>query len=156
MSVLTAAYNVAHDYKPGAGALGELIGKNATTFNHELNRTGSAKLGLLDAVKMTDMTGDERILASWAMHRNKMLVPLPDGLEPGGDCTMNGLAEFANEFAATTAHVCQSKADNKVTDNELREYFQRFGRMVVMGMALGAMLTAENAALRPSNVQAGA
>ena len=43
-------------------AIATMKPKNPTTFSHELNGTGIAKLGLLDAEKITQLTGDLRIV----------------------------------------------------------------------------------------------
>ncbi|MEH3087697.1 MAG: hypothetical protein PGN26_14450 [Xylophilus ampelinus] len=148
MTVLDAAYNVAHDYKGGAAALGARFGKNPTTFNHELAKVGSAKLGLVDAVKMTDFANDDRILIAWALHRGQMLVPLPDGADLDSDCSMQAMGAATQDFSSMVARVCEAKSDGKVTDNELRDVRQRIGVLVVGLQRLDQALAAENAALR--------
>ncbi|MFN7881804.1 MAG: phage regulatory CII family protein [bacterium] len=132
MSLLDAAYDVVHEYPGGAAAMAARLNKSPTTLCHELTRTGTAKLGLLDAKKISDFTGDLRILQAWAVEAGQMLVPLPS-LDAGSDECLARLSGAAKEFSDLVAEVSTSVADGRVSDNELgciqREAAELFARV---------------------------
>ena len=147
MDVMTAAFNVGHDYNGGAAKLAEDIGKNPNSFNAELAGTGTAKLGLRDALKMTLRTRDYRILDAFNLACGRNSVPLPDveGLETE-DC-LAALAKASREFSELCAEVLNSLGDDgKINDNE-RNRIQREG-----GQALATI----NLVMRAVDVRAEA
>lgn len=121
MHLRDVAFNVVHEYPGGAPSLAPRMGRNPTTLAHELNGTGVAKLGLLDAEKITHITGDLRILEAFARNAGQMLLPLPEALMPEDeeDCMMR-LAEAAKAFGVLCKEVATDLADTKITDNELK------------------------------------
>lgn len=118
MSLLDAAYDVVHEHPGGAAVLAVRLKKSPTTLCHELTATGSAKLGLLDAKKISDFTGDLRILQAWAGEAGQMLVPLP-GMGGGSDECLAKLSGAAKEFSDLVAEVSISLSDGDVSDNDL-------------------------------------
>jgi hypothetical protein len=87
MNVAQAAYLVAHearteDGKIGFDVLAEMLGitsrsagqilRNKVDLNNSVNH-----LTLKEAVRMTDLANDNRILEAWAAERNCVLVALP-------------------------------------------------------------------------------
>lgn len=119
MSILDAAYNVVHDYPGGAHSLGPRIGKNPTTLNHEVAGDGTAKFGLVDAVKATQLTRDMRILYSFAEECAHMCLPLPHVCTPATSSVIAALGQSSQRFAALCAEVCSGMDDGKISDNEL-------------------------------------
>ena len=98
MNLLDAAYNVVHDYPGGSHSLAPRIGKSATTLSHEVAAHGTAKLGLIDAAKITVLSGDLRILEVFAINAGQMLVPLPIDFDARSDDSMARLADSTQEF----------------------------------------------------------
>ena len=98
MSLQDAYFNVIHDSPGGAASLAPRLGKSSTTLCHEATRTGFAKAGLLDAEKITLLTGDLRILEAFANNCGQMLVPLPTATVLLDDDCMLRLADTAREF----------------------------------------------------------
>ncbi|HEY5582568.1 MAG TPA: phage regulatory CII family protein, partial [Rhodoferax sp.] len=119
MNLLDAAYNTVHDYPGGAQSLAPRLGKSGTYLSAEVAATGTAKLGLLDAEKITQLTGDLRILEAFATNCGQMLVPLPQELELTADDCMLRLALSTKEYAAFCIEVASDLADGKINDNEL-------------------------------------
>lgn len=155
MSLIDAAYNVVHDYPGGAASLAPRIGKNPTSLSHEVKQQGTAKLGLLDAQKISDIAHDLRILQAWATDAGQMLVPLPDQdlLSADDDC-LRRLAEVAQEFA----HVCKEVTadlggDGVITDNELRRIDTEIGQQIAALHALREALAANNLAHKPHHLR---
>ncbi len=56
MNATLAAFHLVSDYRGGAVALAPLMGKNPATLSHEVNPNyGAAKLGLEDAIKLSNL-----------------------------------------------------------------------------------------------------
>lgn len=145
MNLLDAAYNVVHDYKGGAASLAPRLGKASTYLSAEVSATGTAKLGLVDAEKITHLTGDLRILVAFATNAGQMLVPLPQaGDLPKDDCMLR-LADSAKEFGELCAEVAGDLADGEVNDNELTRIDRECGQLIASVHALRESLALRNA-----------
>lgn len=150
MNVMDAAFNVAEDYPGGARALAIAIGKNSTTFSHEVKGTGGAKLGLHDAVKATKRSGDLRILIAFAAECGQMVLPLPEALEMDtSDCAL-ALSALSREFADLCSEACTALSDGKVSDNEMRRLEREGGEMTQRLQSLLAAFRARNQAGKPA------
>jgi hypothetical protein len=130
MNTLDAAYNVVHDHPGGADALAPRVGKNSTTLSHEVSGTGAAKLGLLTAEKITQRTGDLRILACFAANCGQMLVPLPGAGDAKGDACMVHLADVIEGFGKLCRETAVDLADGKINDNELGRIDTEIGLVI--------------------------
>lgn len=76
--VLLAAYLVGQSCN--VSDVARKMGKGATVLGNKLNpECDSHHLTLGEAVAVTELTDDERILAAWALLRGKALVTLPSG-----------------------------------------------------------------------------
>ncbi len=117
-TILDAAYHVVHDYPGGSLSLAPRLRKAATTLSHEVAATGTAKFGLLDAVKVTAFAGDLRILQAWALEAGQMLLPLPD-LAAQSDESLAHVAAAAKEFSDLVATAAETLTDGRVSDNEM-------------------------------------
>ena len=119
MNILDAAYHLAHDYPGGAEALALRMGKQAGRLSHELTATGTAKLGLVDALKMSQLTGDYRVVHAFAAACGGMFVPLPQPDEVVTEALAD-VATCVKEFGELVTAFCTAVADGKVSRNELR------------------------------------
>lgn len=153
-SVLDAAYNVVHDYEGGAASLAPRIGKAVSTLTQEANGTPQAKLGLADAVKITQRTGDLRILLAFASECGQMLLPLPDVAAEQGDDCMRAAGEASREFAELMAEVMGARTDGRTTDNELDRVTRGVGELMRALHCLTASFVASNVASKPAHLQA--
>jgi hypothetical protein len=146
MRLRDAAYNVVHDYPGGAESLAPRMGKSSTTLNHEVNGTGSAKLGGEDMEKITQLSGDLRILHEFATNCGQMLVPLPSAGElPKDDCMMR-LAETAKEFGELCREVASDLASGYITDNMMGRINKECGLLIADVHALRESLAMRNQA----------
>ncbi len=146
MNLLDAAYNTVHDYPGGAQSLGPRLGKQGTYLSAEVAATGTAKLGLLDAEKITQLTGDLRILEAFATNAGQMLVPLPSiGLDATDDCMVR-LGSAAKEFGEFCTEVATDLADGKITDNELTRIDRECGELIAKLHSLREALADRNQA----------
>ena len=146
MNTLDAAYNLVHDHPGGSDSLAPRVGKNATTLSHEVSGTGMAKLGLLTAEKLTQRTGDLRILASFAGNCGQMIVPLPCVGDVEGDACMARLADVIEEFGKLCRETAVDLADGKINDNELGRIDGEIGQVIAKLHAMRESLAARNQA----------
>lgn len=76
--VLIAAQQLGHAHN--MSALARALGKGATVMANKLNPDcDHHHLTLGEAVAITDLTDDDRILQAWALSRGQMLVSVPTG-----------------------------------------------------------------------------
>ena len=153
-TLLDAAFHLAHDYPGGATALAARMGKNPGTFCHELTATGSAKLGLLDAGKMTLLTGNRAILNAFAAECGCIVLPLPE--HQAGVDTFAQLATTAREFGEFVASVANAAQDGRVTANELAQVDRELAEMLAAAQDIRATLASVHAAGKPRHVREGA
>ncbi|MFN4114953.1 MAG: phage regulatory CII family protein [Inhella sp.] len=137
MDVLTAAYNLVADYPGGSVALAPQLGKSHTTLSHELNRNyPGAKLGLLDAVKLSVLSGDARVADAFAREMGGIFLPLLAG---GGSLagTLSELAQLACKFGELVQETNRAWADGQITANELAVLEREAGELsAAMGRVL--------------------
>lgn len=150
-TVLDAAFHLVHDYPGGSVSLAPRINKSVTTLSHEVKGTGTAKLALDDAVKLTCLTGDWRILNAFAGVCGGLVLPMP-AIQPGMD-TFHGLAEAAREFGEFVASVADAAADGRVTGNELARVDRELSELLARGQAIRATLAAIHEAGKPDFVK---
>jgi hypothetical protein len=148
MNVLAAAYNVVSDYRGGAAALAPLLGKSGSTLSHEVSpNCAHAKLGMLDAVKITAFTGDWRILQAFAAEVGALVVPIHSNA--GGEAdTLAALGQMAKEFAELVSATGETMADGLVSDNELARLERETGDLVQAAQRVLGLARARNEAGR--------
>ena len=152
MNILDAAYHVVHDYPGGAHSLGPRMGKNPNTLNHEVAGDGTAKFGLADAVKASQMARDYRILHAFAEECGHMCVPLPT-LEGTANCALEALAKTSQQFATLCTEVCSSTADGVISDNELQAVERARADLLTRLAHLGHTIRQLNAEQKPQWAQ---
>lgn len=150
-AILDAAYNVAHDYPGGAESLAPRLGKLGTSLCHELTATGTAKLGLIDAVKITDFASDLRILQAWATHAGQQLVPLP--ITEGGDECLTKVSAMARAFGELLTEVTADLGDGKISNNELKRVEREAGELISSVSEVLRALRARNQADKPGGAK---
>lgn len=149
MNLLDAAFNLVSDYPGGAQSLAPRMGKGVSTLSHEVTAAGTAKLGLLDAEKMSVLANDARILTAWATNMGHMLVPLPSQAQQLSNDCMLRLAGAAKEFGALCKEVASDLADDIISDNELERIDRETGKLIASLQSLRCSLAARNLAGKP-------
>lgn len=145
MDPIDAAHAVVLDYPGGSESLAPRIGKGNSTLRQEVLRIGTAKLGLMDAVKITLVTRDSRIVAAFN-EACGFCPPLP---LPHHDITDGALQDLLERSAEVSSTVCDAFtefqrdiADGKVTPNELTAFEARvleaIGAMAILTQAMRA------------------
>lgn len=134
MNTADAAYAVAHEYSGGCESLGPRMGISGALLRNKVNvnRTPDNRnvLSLAEAVRMTDLTEDERIIEAWLFQRNAVMVKLPDATE------MPDNEEIVGKFMALTVHYGslakrfqEATADGEVDDQEMAD-LKRIGNLI--------------------------
>lgn len=142
MNVLDAAYNVVHDYPGGADSLGPRVGKSGVTLAHEVNRTGTAKLGLATAVSVTVLSQDFRILEAYAAECGRFTLPLPEVLQQGDDSVLARLGDMLREQSHVVNEVTLASADGVYTPNEIKRCTREVGELIATATRLMTALRA--------------
>jgi hypothetical protein len=153
-NVLDAAFNLVHDYPGGATSLAPRLKRNATTLSHEVKATGTAKLGLVDAVKMSVLSNDRQILNAFAAECGCFVLPLPT-VDMGMDA-FHGLADAAQEFGKWVASVADAAADGRVTANELARVDQEVAELFARAQSVRATLATLHEASKPAHIRVAA
>jgi hypothetical protein len=154
MNVQTAAFNLVHDYPGGATALAPLLGKSASTLNHEVDPNyPTAKLGLADALKLTVLSKDRGVLNAFAMACHCMVLPLPSCADGIDDDTFKGVTRLAREFAEVISQISEVTADGAVSDNELGRVEREASELVSAVQAVLTTLRVRNEAGKPKEVR---
>lgn len=151
MNLRDAAYNVVHDYLGGSESLAPRVGKNATTLSHEVNGTGGAKLGLDTAEKITQLSGDLRILQAFAANCGQMVLPLPVLDQVQADDCMKTLATTAHNFGALCTEVAGDLADGQISDNELARIDRESGLLIASLHSMRKALAQRNQDGKPAH-----
>lgn len=151
MNVLDAAYNVVHDYPGGATSLAPRLPKRADVLSHEVAGHGTAKFGLKDAVKVTELTGDLRILHAFALQCGQMCVPLPTDASSSQDEVLQALGQASKEFADLCTEVCRDMGDMVISDNERVRIEREAGELVAMLHELLGLIRANNQSGKPAH-----
>jgi hypothetical protein len=80
MNVDDAAHAVVHDYPGGSESLGPRAGIGAAVLRSKVNpNAGTHHLTLKEAVRITGLTGDMRILQAFAQECGHILLAAPGG-----------------------------------------------------------------------------
>jgi hypothetical protein len=126
LNVTDTAHAVAHDYKGGCESLAPRLGLSGNVLRNKVDpRKDSHKLSLDEAVRMGDLTDDDRVLEAWAQHRGYTLVKLP---EVEG-CTDAAIVELMGEAWSTHGlvgkEICKTLEDGRVEHSEVERVEHR-------------------------------
>jgi hypothetical protein len=117
--------------------------KNPTTLRHEVNGTGSAKFALVDAVAVTVLSKDLRILNAFAAECDCLVLPMPQALASDSNA-MHRVATLAREFGDVVGTVTEAAADGSISANELARVRNEWADLVAAGQALLSHLEARH------------
>ncbi|MEX3691858.1 phage regulatory CII family protein [Paraburkholderia sp. BR14263] len=124
MNTTDAAYAVAHDYPGGTEALGPRMGISPAVLRNKVNRNRGPEnrnvLSLAEAVAMTDLSNDERILEAWAAQRNAVLVKLPDAQLGDHDALTAKFNELYAELGDLSRDFMRFSAHNEIESHEMK------------------------------------
>lgn len=131
-AVLDAAFRMVHRSPGGAVSLAPRIGKNPATVSHEVAGKAGCKLGLVDAVNMSVLTGDREVLNVFAAEMGYYVTPMPDHMPDEHDA-MQQVGKLARTFGDVVSEVVSAAADGVVSDNELARVERVWGELIAHG-----------------------
>ena len=137
--MLDAAFSLVRAYPGGSLSLAPRMGKAHNTLSHEVSGRAGYKLGLDDAVAMSVLAADLRLLNAFAAEMGCMVLQLPDGSALGTG-VMPRVGEAAREFGEFLCEVTSNAADGNISANDLRRVQKEWGDLMVVGHQLMAML----------------
>ncbi|MBN3848170.1 hypothetical protein G3N58_15215 [Paraburkholderia sp. Ac-20342] len=120
MNILDTAHAVAHDYPGGCESLAPRIGMSAAVLRSKVNpNTDTHQLTLVNAVRVTEVANDDRILEAWARERGYLLHKVP-GVE---HCSDEAIVELMAQTWETNGdigkEVNRTFADGRVQQHEV-------------------------------------
>jgi len=120
MTITDAAYHVVHDYPGGAPSLAPRVGIASPKVLDNKVAPGSYhhKLTLNEAVKITDLSGDLRILNAWNAHCGCFTVPMFDGLA-SDMALLDAFTSAIKEMGDVSAEMQRTLEDGRVTQAEV-------------------------------------
>ena len=121
MNVDDAAHAVVHDYPGGAESLAPRLGMSAPVLNSKVNpRTTTHKLALPEAVRITDLSGDMRILRAWVQHAGQIMLPAPneDDAAASDMAVLELVAAVGGSQGSLFGAIHHGLADGVLTDDE--------------------------------------
>lgn len=121
MNIIDSAHAVVHDYKGGSESLGPRVGISPAVLRNKVNPNNDTHhLTLAEAARITDLTGDARMLQAWAHHSGYLLVKAPNGSADSCDMAVLeqvvGLGVANGQFMQT---INTALADGKVDQREM-------------------------------------
>jgi hypothetical protein len=152
-AVLYAASNTAEDFPGGITGMAAALDKNKFSLAHELSATGTAKLGLADAVKMVRRSKDHRILNAFAAEVGAMVLLLPAALAVEGDDAMHLVSQLAGEFNDVVQSFVGAVADRNVSGNEIEDIRRQWCELQLVGQRVVAHAEALHEAGKPAHLR---
>lgn len=120
MRVLEAAYRTVHESPGGATAVAEGIGIGKQVLVNKVNPNNSSHhLGLGEAVKLMEFTGDIQILHALAQGFSGIFVPLADLPLISDNAVITDISEMSVKFGRLIQEVVEDAKDGEITGTEL-------------------------------------
>lgn len=147
--VLLAAYLLGKSHN--ISEIARLMGKGETVLANKLNPDcDSHHLNLGEAVAITELTGDNRILEAWAASRGKALVDLPAGVVSDDDLVEQVLLA-QSVFGKLMQSIHDARADG-VIDRMEHGQIERIGTQAAEHVLGLIRTTAVNVRTLPATV----
>lgn len=149
MNVDDAAHAVVHDYPGGSESLSPRVGVGAAVLRNKVNtNTTTHHLTLKEAVRITAITGDMRILHAFAMECGHfaMAAPGEDDVQASDMAVLELVAAVGGSQGDLFGAIHRSLADGELTPAEL-EAIRTCGqaamaRIAALMQRLGGMVEA--------------
>ena len=119
MNIDDAAYATVHDYPGGSESLAPRIGTSGAVLRNKVNPNNTThRLTLSEAVQLSDIADDDRMLQAWAAHRGKALVDVQ--ASASSRPVVAHVLDFTTSGGDLARVLQEALADNLITDNEMR------------------------------------
>ena len=136
MNTTDAAYHVVHDYQGGSESLGPRVGISPAVLRNKVNpNNGTHHLTFAEARRVSDITGDYRMLQAWAHEAGFLLVKAPKNARDSSDMAV--LEQVAGLMVANGAfgkEIYDALSDGAVSTAEV-ERIDQAGQGVMTSVA---------------------
>lgn len=141
MNVMDAAHRLAHECDGGCDALATRMGIGKVVFSGKV-RPGDRQhlLGLVEAVRMQQLTGRNDILMAMADELDCVCLPKP-GASDTNEEMANLIVESCGEFGDYMREVDKALRDRKVTPNELKRLQKELLEMIAAATRIHARMS---------------
>lgn len=121
MNITDAAYAVAHDYPGGTESLAPRLSMSAAILRNKVNQNNTTHhLTLAEAVRMSEMTSDFRILQAWARELGMALVELPQPENCADQDVIELMAKTWETNGEIGKEIIRTFADGRVEAHEVK------------------------------------
>src|SRR5690349_5643984 len=126
MNVLDAAYAVAHDYDGGCESLAPRVSMSSALLRNKVNpRSTTNHLTLMEAVRMSVVTGDSRIVEAFARELGMVCIQAP----AANNCADSDVIEMMGKAMQTLgdigAQINETFEDGIVERHEVKKVRDR-------------------------------
>ena len=125
MNTKDAAYHTVHDYAGGSESLGPRVGISAAVLRNKVNPNNEThRLALDEAVLISVVTGDTRVLDAFAAEMGRVTVAIP----AAGTSDMDVLSDTCSLVAQVGQYmqtIHKALSDGKVDSKEIRDIRQQ-------------------------------
>jgi len=119
MNIADAAYHTVHDYPGGSESLGPRVGISPAVLRNKVNPNNDTHhLTLAEAVRIVDITDDDRMLRAWAHSRGYLLVRPPEG-DQSDMSVLEQVVSLGVANGQFMQAIHSALADGKITQDEL-------------------------------------
>ena len=150
--VVAAAEAAVRGYPGSTKVVAMLMEKNPSSLASEILEAGAAKLGLRDAVKISQVTGSRAILNAFAEELGCAVIPMDHQLS-GAD-PMYLLSQLGASFARVLEVEAAAASKARPNYNDLQEIEKRWLAHVAIGQEIVAYLRAAYDHGKPESMKA--
>lgn len=120
MNSIDAAYSTVHDYPGGSESLGPRVGISPAVLRNKVNPNNDTHhLTFAEARRISDMTGDFRMLQAWAHEAGFLLVKAPDGASESDMSVLESVTGSVMEHGGFIGSIHASLVDGNLSPDEM-------------------------------------
>jgi hypothetical protein len=126
VNITDAAYAVAHEYPGGTESLGPRVGLSAALLRNKVNPNQSINhLTLAEAVRISVITGDQRIVQAFARELGLVCLEVPEAENCADADVIELMAKTWDTHGAIGREVNETFADGRVEQHEVKRVRDR-------------------------------
>ena len=138
---LYAAHALGHEF--GVEQLAHALFQQPGVMYNKLNpENDSNHLYLRDAIHLTDMADDNRILSAWCQSRGGVFVPLPESVNCDEELS-DQLLKISEQMGMALAEIRASRADGVITQAEYESIGHELTNTVKEVLSLKAVVSSQ-------------
>lgn len=141
MNVLDAAHAAAHDYEGGCESLAPRLSMSSALLRNKVNpRSSTNHLTLNEAVRLSVVTGDPRVVQAFAREMGMVCVEMPEPDQCGDADVVEMMARSLQTHGEIGRAITETFADGKVELHEARNVEERVWAHMIIALGLAAYI----------------